>query len=156
MSAATTAPTRPPRRPGTPAPDPIALSRLLVQAWFEVQTGCRPFIQLAPLVTPALKRRLFAQLTRSTKPGCLPPARIRRVVASTPSDRAHEVCVLVEQEGRVTAIALRLERHHGAWRAVELTAPEAGLAPLATPAGSEHRPRDAFDEVLEELADDGA
>jgi hypothetical protein len=40
--------------------------------------------------------------------------------------------VLLEQAGRITALAIRLERHRGSWRVVELTSPEAGLAPLAT------------------------
>jgi hypothetical protein len=142
-------------RPRTPrptsAPDPERFARLLTQVWFEVRTGRRAFAQLAPLLAPALRRRLLSQLPRGPRARRHPPAaQIRRVVVTSPSDEAYEMCVLIEHDGRVTAVALRLERHHGAWRAVELTAPEAGLAPLATsPGSSRERPRDAFDEVLE-------
>lgn len=159
MSATSTtsqapAPTRPDRRGGATAPDPTDLARLLTLVWFEVQVGRRPFAQLAPLVAPALRRRLLSQLPRRRRPSGAPATRIRRIVTTSPSERAHEVCVLVEQGGRVTAIAVRLERHRGVWRAVELTAPEAGLAPLATPSEPLGPPRDAFDEVLEEFGED--
>jgi len=149
------APTRPIRRGGAATPDPADLARLLTLVWFEVQAGRRPFAQLAPLVAPALRRRLLAQLPRRPKPPTSLPTRIRRIIASSPSDRAHEVCVLVEHDGRVTALAVRLERHRGVWRAVELTAPEAGLTPLATSSHPLGPPRDAFDEVLEEFGDEG-
>ncbi len=143
--------TRPATRRPAPAPDPERFARLLMQVWFEVRAGRRPFAQLAPLVTPALRRRLLAQLPRR-RPGRRPPPElsIRRIVVTSPSDDAYELCVLLEHGQRVTAIALRLERHHRVWRAVELTAPESGLTPLATtPGASGRRPRDAFDEVLE-------
>lgn len=143
--------TRPlPTRPSS-APDPERLARLLVQVWFEVRGGRRPFRQLAPLVAPALRRRLVAQLPRRP-PGQRPAPRVevRRVVVTHPCDQVYEMCVLVERGGRVTAVAVRLERRHGAWRAVELTAPEAGLPPLGTTSGvPDTPPRDAFDEVLD-------
>ena len=133
-----------------PAPDPERLARLLVRVWFEVQAGRRPFSQLAPLVSPALRRRLLSQLPRR-HPGRppLPAATIRRVVVDCPRDEAYELCVLVERADRVTAVALRLERRHGAWRAVDMTAPESGLQPLLSVPRTAPPPRDAFDEVLE-------
>ncbi len=139
------------RRPASPAPDPDRLARLLVQVWLEVQHGRRPFSQLSPLVTPALRRRLFAQLPRRPVLGGAPRIRVARVIACFPASDVFEASVLVEQDERTTAVAVRLERHRGAWRAVELTAPEQGLTPLTTaslprPTGP---PRDAFDEVLE-------
>lgn len=144
-------PTR--HRPATPrppsAPDPERLARLLVRVWFEVQAGRRPFKQLAPLVAPALHRRLSSQLPRRRHDR--PPmsaATIRRVVVTCPREDAYELCVLVEREGRVTAVALRLERRHGAWRAVDMTAPESGLQPLVSVDKAMAPPRDAFDEVL--------
>ncbi len=144
--------TRPPTTPRGPVgPDPDRLARLLTQVWFEVRSGRRPFAQLAPLVAPALRRRLLAQLPRGPWTRPPPVARIHRVISASPSTLAHEASVLVEQDGRITAVAVRLERHHGAWRAVELTAPEAGLTPLVTASHPTYtRPRDAFDEVLEE------
>jgi hypothetical protein len=150
----TTSLTRSPRpvtpRP-LPGPDPERFARLLVQVWFEVCSGRRPFAQLAPLVTPALRRRLLARLPKVPHARKVPPCvTIRRVVVTSPSDSAYEMCVLIEHAERVTAVALRIERHHAVWRAVEMTAPEAGLDPLATAPGARwRRPRDAFDEVLE-------
>lgn len=150
--AALTCSTRPGSHRPPSGPDPERFARLLVQVWFEVRSGRRPFAQLAPLVAPALRRRLLSRLPRVPNPRHVPPSvAIRRVVVTSPSESAYEMCVLIEHGERVTAVALRLERHHGVWRAVEMTAPEAGSEPLATaPEMRDRRPRDAFDEVLEE------
>ena len=148
--------TREPAAPSTPrkatTPDPDRLARLLVRVWLEVRHGRRPFAQLSPLVAPALRRRLLTQLPRRPILNGAPRIRIGRVIACRPSADVCEAAVLVEHAGRTTAVAVRLERHRGAWRAVELTAPEAGLRPLTT--GSLPRPtgppRDAFDEARDE------
>lgn len=150
MNANASARQRPvPARPPS-APDPERLARLLVRVWFEVQAGRRPFQQLAPLVAPALRRRLLSQLPRRRheRPP-LSAATVRRVVVTCPRDEAYELCVLVERQGRVTAVALRLERRHGVWRAVDMTAPESGLQPLLSVNEVAQPTRDAFDEVLE-------
>lgn len=158
------APTRPPasrpassrpprgtRRGDTPAPRPEGLAALVVGIWLEVRAGLRPLRQLEPLVTPVVHRRLAQQM-----PGVrdlAPPARVSRVRACSPSGGVCEAAVTVTANGRTTAVAVRLERHLGRWRAVELTAPEAGLAALTSgglPPG--WRPRDAFDEVLGDAA----
>lgn len=132
-----------------PAPDPARLAVVLARLWLEVRAGRRPLRQLTPLLSPAARRRLAAQLTAD--PTEAPAARIRRVVATHPAPDACEATVLVERRGRTTAIAVRLERHRGAWRAVELTAPETGMAALPTASlPADHRPRDAFDEVLDD------
>lgn len=140
-----------------PGPDPVRLAGLLARAWLEVRDGRRPLAQLDPLLSPAVRRRLTGQLAtpapRNGRDGRNPP-RVRRLIASTPAEGVREVTVLVEQSGRTTAIAVRMERHRGRWRAVELTAPETGLAPL--PTGSVvgvRRVRDAFDEVFEEAGE---
>lgn len=144
------------RRPAAgrpPDPDPQRLAGLLAQAWLEVRTGRRPLHQLRPLLSPATFRRLAAQLRRCP-PAPAESIRVRRVTASHPTPEACEATVLIDQNGRTTAIAVRLERHLGAWRAVELTAPESGLPPLHTRSlPADHRPRDAFDEVLEEAGE---
>lgn len=138
MSTAHTAPTR--------QPDPRRLAALLVRAWFEVVAGDRPAPQLAPLLAPALRRRLPTGARRDA-PTIRP--RVRRVTGQAPSAGRFEAAVVIEHAERTTAVAVRLEQHRGRWRAVELTAPEDGYAPLRTaslPPG--HRPTDAFDEVL--------
>ena len=154
----TTLPSRPPatnRHPDQPrGPDPARLAGLLAQAWLEVRDGRRPLRQLTPLVAPSVQRRLLAQMPAAPLAPRSPRARVRRVISTHPSRNACEAVVLIEQGPRTTAIAVRLERHRGVWRVVELTAPETGFRPLTTaslPAGS--RGRDAFDEVLEEAGE---
>ena len=138
-----------------PGPDPVRLAGLLARAWLEVRTGHRPLSQLAPLVSPAARRRLASQLPdRPATRHLGPPPRVRRLIEFTPAPGIREVTVLIEHSGRTTAIAVRMERHRGAWRAVELTAPEAGLAPLPTASlADDHVVRDAFDEVFDEVGE---
>jgi hypothetical protein len=152
----TRTPTRPPAsttspvRGRPPGPDAARLATLLVRAWLEVRSGHRPLEQLAPLVTPAVHRRLAATLPAHPKPTRV--ARVHKVRATHPTPSTCEACVTVAGEhGRLTAIAIRLERHLGVWRVTEMMAPEAGLPPLTTASLPEgYRPRDAFDEILEE------
>ncbi|MFA9430093.1 Rv3235 family protein [Egicoccus sp. AB-alg2] len=149
---------RPRRAPRRAAPDPRQLAALLVRAWLEVRAGRRPLRQLAPLVAPAVYGRLADQLAgRGHGAGTVAHlgtvARVGQVRACCPTDDVCEAAVTIHHATRTTAVAVRLERHLGLWRAVELTAPESGLAPLTTaslPPG--WRPRDAFDEVLEDDA----
>ncbi len=141
---ATRATRRPPR-----GPDPDRLARTLVAVWLEVVAGRRGWPQLAPLMSPALQTRLAAQLPAVPPTGRLPRARVVRSHTRQPHDDACESAVIVCHGNRTTAYAVRLERHRGAWRAVELTAPEAGLPALRTQsAPSTVRQADAFDEVL--------
>lgn len=149
---APTRPSREPRRSGDDRPRPEALAALLVGVWLEVRAGLRPLRQIEPLVTPVVYRRLGLQMPRVRE--LAPPGRVSRVRACSPGDDVFEAAVTVTAGGRTTAVAVRLERHRGRWRAVELTAPEAGLTALTTgtlPRG--RRPRDAFDEVLGDAAD---
>lgn len=119
-------------RPLGPA-DPERFVRLLLRIWFEVRAGDRPFAQLVPLLAPALRRRLLAQLPRGVqRRAAHTPAVIRRIIVTSPRQQAYEMSVLVEHQQRVTAIAVRLERHQGIWRAIEMTSPEAGFQPLGS------------------------
>jgi hypothetical protein len=138
-------------RPPGPAPDRLA--HLLVQVWLEVRSGRRPLSQLDPLLAPAARRRLAAQLPTRPDPG-VPVGRVQRVRSCAPTRDACEASVVVRQGARTTAFAVRLERHRGVWRAVELTAPEAGLAPLPTASLGRDAPLpDAFDEAAAEAGD---
>lgn len=155
MSAPAIAVTRARTRPldqRPPNPSPEGLAHLLVQAWLEVRSGRRPLSQLDPLVAPAARRRLAAQLP-SRPDHTLPVGRVQRVRSYAPTRDACEASVVVRRGERTTAFAVRLERHRGIWRAVELTAPEAGLAPLPTASLGRDAPlRDAFDEAADEAA----
>lgn len=146
------------RTPATdlPGPDPVRLAGLLARTWLEVRARRRPLAQLRPLLSPAVRQRLTTQVAPLDDARARQPARVRRVVATTPCSHACEAVVVVAQGGRTTAIAIRLERHRGRWRAVELAAPEAGLPAMRT-ASSPHdtRPVDAFDEVLAEAGEHG-
>lgn len=149
-------PARPAPRTTTPrsvrplGDDPAHVAAVLVAAWVEVRAGRRPVGQLTPLLSPAMRRRLTAP-GGGLHGGPPRPVRIRKVVARHPRPQVCEAVVLVERDHRVTAVAVRLERHLGRWRAVEVTAPEAGLPALAT-ASLPTGPRDAFDEEAEEYA----
>lgn len=133
---------------GRRRPDAGQLAVLLVQLTAEVAAGRRPLRQLEPLLAPSLVRRLAVTLRAGReRPQELPT--VRRVFTGEPTPSgAVEATVLIEVDDRVTAIAVRLERHHGAWRATELTAPEAGYAPLPTRSSlRQGRRLDAFDEA---------
>jgi hypothetical protein len=140
---------RPPRGP-IRGPDPARLAGVLVRCWLEARAGRRPLTQLRPHVSSAVFRRLATRLPPVGAPAEL--ATVRSVHLRAPARDAREGCVTVRHpSGRTTAVAVRLERHRGRWRAVELMDPESGLPPLATsslPPG--YRPRDAFDEAEEE------
>lgn len=137
-----------------PGPDPVRLAGLLARTWLEVRARRRPLEQLAPYLSPAVRRRLAGQVAARGDARAHQAARVRRVVASAPCPLVCEAVVVIAQGGRTTAIAVRLERHRGRWRAVELAAPEAGLPALRTAsAPRDHRPADAFDEVLAEVGE---
>jgi hypothetical protein len=135
-------------------PPAATLAALLVRLSAEVAAGRRPLRQLEPLLAPTLVRRLAAGL----RPGVSRPRElpvVRQVVVGDPTPSgAVEATVLLEREGRVTAVAVRLERHLGAWRATEMTAPESGYAPLPTRSSPRvERGPDAFDEAEAEATE---
>jgi hypothetical protein len=134
-------------------PEPTRLAVLLVQVWLEVRAGRRPLEQLAPLVAPAARHRLVAQLP-ARPDASTPVGRARPGRSYRPAEDACETSVLVDLHGRTTAYAVRLERHRGCWRVVELTSPETGLSALPTASLDVDVPlRDAFDEAAEEAGE---
>lgn len=146
------------RRPRRRAPDAARLAETIVRAHEEVAIGRRPFDQLRPVLAPALLSRLAVRLRHADRRAGGEPPRVHRVHLAPPTPTgAVEATVLLDHGERLTAVAVRLERHLGAWRATELTAPEAGYAPLTTASQADGaRRRDAFDEVAEEAATDAA
>lgn len=144
LPSAPAAATVTPLRSHPPGPDPARLAGLLAAAWFEVRSGRRTLEQLSPLITPAVGRRLAMQVQQRSRARRSVGATVRRVVASRPAPDACEAVVLVDCNGRTTAVAIRMERHRGSWRAVDLTAPEDGLPALTSrPTRRQH---DAFDD----------
>ncbi len=143
-------------RPITTSPlgdDPGRVAGVLVAAWAEVRAGRRPLSQLEPLLSPAVHRRLAAQSPPHQAPA-RNRVRIRKVIARRPQPAACEAVVVVESGARVSAVAVRLERHLGRWRVVELTPPESGLTALPTASlPDDYRRRDSFDdEAIEHAA----
>lgn len=102
--------------------DPTALACSIGQAAVESLRGVRPVSQLARWLAPEVFEALVArsQLTLAAGPGPTRPARIRRARIHRVSARAAEATVVVDDLGRVRALAMRLEHHRGAWRVVAL------------------------------------
>lgn len=129
-------------RPTVPArntslsPDPGRLAAVLVRAWTEVRCGRRAALQLAPLVAPPV----LAQLQRTWPRRAREQPTVRRVTTQQPTPDVCEAVVTLTWAGqRVSAVAVRLERIHGRWWAVEVTAPESrGRTPR--PSGGHHGP----------------
>jgi hypothetical protein len=107
-------------------PDPTAVCAAVTRAAVEVLRGQRPVAQLARWVTPAVlgqlterARLLTAAGERKENPGVSFPARIRRVRVDY-HDSAVEASVVIDDNGRCRAAALRVEEYRGQWRVVVL------------------------------------
>lgn len=128
-------------------PDLTRLVPALALLYLEVEAGRRPAHQVRGLVSPALYERVTARpRTRGLHKQAPAAHTIRAVHTSSPRPDAVEASVVVNGP-RTTALALRLERHIGRWRLVELSRPEDGEPPRRT-ASLEHAPvrPDAFDD----------
>lgn len=129
-------------------PDLSRLVPALALLYLEVEAGCRPAHQVRGLVSPALYERLTVRPRTGRRTRRVPSARaIRAVHCSSPRPDAVEASVVVCAPPRTTALAIRLERHVGRWRMVELSRPEDGEPPRRT-SSLEHRSvrPDAFDD----------
>jgi hypothetical protein len=103
-------------------PDPKAACSAMVQAVVEVLGGIRPASQLARWLAAdvynAISRR--ASLAARMRRGAVPPGRaavVRAVRVCLPADGIVEGSAVVIEQGRVRAVALRLEGLDGRWRA---------------------------------------
>lgn len=107
------------------------LAARIALLFLEAESGRRPLRQLRGLVAPALYQRLLRSDRHRSQPRArsMAPAAhaVRAVFAQRLEDDVFEASVIVDRTTRVTALALRLERHRGRWRVVELTAPEDGV-----------------------------
>lgn len=112
------------------------LAARVALVFLEIEAGRRPLTQIRPLSSPALYRRLVrSRKARSPLEGRGhgPTAKsVKSVFCQQLGSDAVEASVVIDRGIRVTALALRLERHRGSWRVVELTAPENGEPPRRT------------------------
>jgi len=132
--------------PTTPPLDDLPLHiepRLaaLATTFIEMQQGLRPVDALDTIASAAARRRIRALAAGATHRRRrsvfrTAPIRVLRVHAMFPSAGAVEGSVIVECDGRVRAIALRLERWEAGWTLVEIAPPEGGLHAVITPAAS--------------------
>lgn len=109
-------------------PDPGPLCAGVALAAIEAIQGERPLARLtrwlAPDVREALAEAVAAAALARASTGERPVPRlrtgVRRVRVTRPTPTIVEACVVVPDAGRVRAVALRLEVHHGSWRVVSL------------------------------------
>lgn len=104
--------------------DPTVACCVLVQAAVEAIRGARPVAQLVRWVTPQVYDSVAQRAALTTRVRGEAPAEIRtsirRVRLCRLGDTAVEASVVVDDGPRVRAVAVRLERHRGGWRAVAL------------------------------------
>ena len=130
------------------------LTSLLAVLLTDVLAGRRSAEQLDRFVTPAVAMRvrhwarIAAGRRRSRRSAIGIAPKVRNVHAQRSAVDAFESAVVIEHDGRVRAIAVRLDHHGGAWVATDLAPPEAGLPAIRT-SMLRHAPprRDAFDET---------
>lgn len=118
---------RPVPEPETPLPDPTAQVCRVVRAAVEVLRGERPAAQLARWVTPQVYDQLLerGRLMREARGKQPPrpkahPATVRRVRMVRLGAASAEATVILHDEGRVRAAAVRLEGRRGVWRVAVL------------------------------------
>lgn len=111
---------RPAPEPEPVLPDPTAQVCRVVRAAVEVLRGERPATQLARWVTPQVYDQLLerGRLMREVLPPrpAAHPAMVRRVRLMRIGETTAEAAVILQDEGRVRAAAVRLEARRGVWR----------------------------------------
>jgi hypothetical protein len=97
-------------------------ARTLVQGVLEVLAGVRSVKQLRRDTTPELYTALTASLEGRARPAGLRPdlKAVRSLHVQERPEGVVEACATVQREGRVVALALRLEGFEGRWRCTEL------------------------------------
>jgi hypothetical protein len=108
-----------------PPPDPTQLCCSVVRAAVEVLRDERPASQVARWVTPTVLEQLLerARLVRGARTGparVSRPVTVRRVRVVRLSPSTAEATVVLDDDGRVRAAAVRLEAHRGTWRVAVL------------------------------------
>ncbi|MFE5341166.1 Rv3235 family protein [Isoptericola sp. NPDC056578] len=109
-----------------PLPDPTAQCCTVVRAAIEVLRGERPAAQLARWVTPQVRDQLAERARIGLAHAPLRdaahhrPVQVRRVRLVRLGDDVAEATVVLDDDGRVRAAAVRLEARRGAWRVAVL------------------------------------
>ncbi|RNI23196.1 Rv3235 family protein [Flexivirga caeni] len=98
-------------------PEPRAWVHRLAGALLECMTGVRSTNQIARWVSPLVRERVTARATIAKRRGARPLHRslVRRVHICEPDDGVVEASVVVQHDGRVRALALRLVGVDGRW-----------------------------------------
>ena len=109
-----------------PLPDPTAQCCAVVRAAVEVLRGERPAGQLARWVTPQVRDQLAERARIGLAHDGLRgvehhlPVQVRRVRLVRLGEDVAEATVVLDDDGRVRAAAVRLEARRGAWRVAVL------------------------------------
>jgi hypothetical protein len=104
-------------------PDPAGWARRLLVGVVETAAGRRPLQQLTSLLSASVAYGLRADFERCAQNGrrhWIGAAVIRSVRASEPADRVAELSATLLVDGRVRAVALRLEARDGRWLCTRL------------------------------------
>jgi len=132
-------------------PDPVRLARAVVVTWLEIEAGRRPLEQLAPLLAPVIARRIAASVRDNRRRGVVTwgPGADTVVACHGQSldEGSCDAVVVVRTGRRIAAVAVRLERHRGAWRVVELARPEDGYDAVRTASLPDAPPTAALSEA---------
>jgi len=98
-------------------PDPEAWAHRMAGALLECMTGVRSAAQLARSVSPLVYDRVNARSVIARRRGAQPLHRslVRRVHLCHPDDGVVEASVVVQHEGRIRAMALRMVGVDGRW-----------------------------------------
>lgn len=107
-----------PQATGTAAlPDAEAWARRIITAVLEASDGTRSAGQLTRWLVPEVRERVARRGLLARRRGRRPhrPPRVRALLACHPADGVCEVSAVVQGEGRVRALALRMSGVDGRW-----------------------------------------
>jgi hypothetical protein len=103
-------------------PEPRAWVQRLAGALLECMTGVRSTAQIARWVSPLIYERVNARSVIAKRRGARPLHRslVRKVHVCAPDDGVVEASVVVQHDGRVRAMALRMVGVDGRWMVTAL------------------------------------
>lgn len=111
----------PPLTPLAHLPDPETFSAHITVTLLEVIAGYRPLTHVGRITSPAVYASLERRRTgtRPSEPR-MRPVRVRRVVGGSPSEGIFDAAVVIDDQRRVRAMAMRLLGVDGRWLVTEL------------------------------------